>query len=117
MPSGVLSELTAIDSAVYTAVAATDTPQLDVFFRRLSRTADKSVLWLGVAAALAAAGGSTGRRAAVNGVASIARTIWRDSVLWSWSTTATGRSRGTPAEKIEARSQYDARGRTTSSHR
>ena len=72
MPSGVLSELTAIDSAVYTAVAATDTPQLDALFRRLSRTADKSVLWLGVAAALAAAGGSTGRRAAVNGVASIA---------------------------------------------
>ena len=39
--------------------------------RRLSRTADKSVLWLGVAGVLALVGGRTGRRAAVNGLVSI----------------------------------------------
>ena len=44
---------------------------LDGFFRRLSLVADKSVLWIGVAGVIAAVGGSTGRRAAINGVASI----------------------------------------------
>lgn len=67
-----MAEVTAVDQSIYAAVAATDTPRLDAVFRRLSRTADKSVLWFGVAGALAIVGGSTGRRAAVNGVASIA---------------------------------------------
>ncbi len=71
-PAGIVAELTAIDEALYAAVAGTDTPGLDAFFRRLSRTADKSTLWLGAAVVLAVVGGRTGRRAAVNGVASIA---------------------------------------------
>jgi membrane-associated phospholipid phosphatase len=71
-PSSILAELTAVDEALYAAVAGTDTPRLDAFFRRLSRTADKSVLWLGIAGVLAVAGGPTGRRAAVNGIASVA---------------------------------------------
>lgn len=71
-PSGVVAELSELDARLYAAVASAETPTLDAFFRRLSRTADKSVLWLGIAGVLAAVGGRTGRRAAVNGVASIA---------------------------------------------
>jgi membrane-associated phospholipid phosphatase len=58
--------------AVYAAVAATPTRTLDQFFRGLSRAADHSKLWLATATLLAATGGERGRRAAVNGIASIA---------------------------------------------
>ena len=63
-----------IDTAVYAAIAATPTPTLDRAFRRLSRAADHSKLWLGSSALLAVAGGDRGRRAAVNGIASVAVT-------------------------------------------
>lgn len=66
-----LSEAKAIDAAVYAAVAATDTPRLDVAMRTLSRTADHGKLWFGAAALLALAGGSGGRRAARTGLASL----------------------------------------------
>jgi undecaprenyl-diphosphatase len=69
---GVLGELLALDEAVYAAVARSQTPTLDEFFRRLSRISDKSVLWFATAGVLAAVGGPTGRRAALNGVAAIA---------------------------------------------
>lgn len=64
-------ELGQLDRAVYVAVAESDTRILDAGLRRLSLAADKSKLRLGVAALLALAGGSRGRRAAVNGVVSI----------------------------------------------
>lgn len=66
-----MGELTALDQRLYEAVAGADTPTLDEFFRRLSLSANKSVLWLGIAGVIAVAGGSTGRRAALNGLASI----------------------------------------------
>ncbi|HSO70053.1 MAG TPA: phosphatase PAP2 family protein, partial [Arachnia sp.] len=66
-----LSELSALDKKLYEAVATTDTPTLDRFFRRLSSAADKSVLWFGIAGVIAVGGGRTGRRAALNGVVSI----------------------------------------------
>lgn len=68
---GILAELSALDRSVYAAVAQSQTPTLDEFFRRLSRVSDKSVLWFATAGVLAAVGGPTGRRAALNGVASI----------------------------------------------
>ena len=67
-------ELRRLDVGVYAAIAATPTPQLDRVFRRVSRAADHSKLWLASAAVLAAAGGRQGRRAAVDGVASVAMT-------------------------------------------
>jgi membrane-associated phospholipid phosphatase len=67
-------ELNSLDLAVYAAVAATPTPSLDRFFRRLSQAADQSKLWFANAAVLATVGGARGRRAAINGVASIAVT-------------------------------------------
>lgn len=65
-------EIEKLDAALYAAVAATPTPSLDRWFRRLSRAADHSKLWVGGAAALATAGGRPGQRAAVNGLASVA---------------------------------------------
>lgn len=67
-------EIQALDIAVYAAIAATPTPRLDRVFTAVSRAADRSKLWTATAAALALAGGHDGRRAAVNGMASIALT-------------------------------------------
>ena len=70
----VSNELAAIDTAVYRAIAWTRTPTLDGTFQRTSHAADHSKLWLATAAVLALSGGDAGRRAAVNGLASIAVT-------------------------------------------
>ncbi len=67
-------EIQALDVAVYAAIAATPTPTLDRAFTAVSRAADHSKLWTATAAALALVGGHDGRRAAVNGMASIALT-------------------------------------------
>lgn len=68
------AQFVALDLAVYRAVAATPTPDLDRDLARLSRAADNSKLWLGTAGALALLGGRTGRRAAVNGLAAVGAT-------------------------------------------
>lgn len=67
----VLRQLGDIDRAIYTAIAATPTPDMDVPIRRLSRMADQSRLWLGVAAAIAVFGGPAGRRAAARGLLTV----------------------------------------------
>jgi membrane-associated phospholipid phosphatase len=74
-------EITALDVAVYAAIAATPTPTLDRAFAAVSRAADHSKLWTATAAALAVGGGSAGRRAAVDGLASIALTSTVVNVL------------------------------------
>jgi len=66
-----LRELGAVDRAVYEAVARTPTATLDGPVRQLSSAADNSRLWLGIAAAVALAGGERGRRAALEGVVAI----------------------------------------------
>jgi undecaprenyl-diphosphatase len=66
-----LHEVHETDLAVYRAIAASSTPALDRTLRRLSRAADKSVLWLSAAGAMAVLPGRP-RRAAMLGVASIA---------------------------------------------
>ncbi|MFF7993546.1 phosphatase PAP2 family protein [Kitasatospora xanthocidica] len=70
-PAGVLSDLRAVDGALYAAVAATPTPALDSALRRLSRAADHSKISLTVAAGLALVPGRP-RQAAVAGVAAVA---------------------------------------------
>jgi membrane-associated phospholipid phosphatase len=66
-----LRELGAVDRAVYEAVARTPTANLDGPVRRLSGAADKSRLWLAIAAVVALGGGRRGRRAALEGVVAI----------------------------------------------
>jgi undecaprenyl-diphosphatase len=60
-----------IDLALYAAIARTPTPTLDGAMSRLSRAADYSRLSLTSAALLALAGGRTGRRAALTGLAAL----------------------------------------------
>jgi membrane-associated phospholipid phosphatase len=69
-----LHEFGALDRAVYDAVARTPTGRLDGPMRRLSEAANYSRLWLGFAGAIALVGGKRGRRAALEGVVSIAVT-------------------------------------------
>jgi membrane-associated phospholipid phosphatase len=66
-----LSKAKAIDSAIYGAIAASDTPRLDGAMRRLSRAADHGKLWFAIAAALALLGGPGGRLAARRGLVSL----------------------------------------------
>ncbi|MFM9369948.1 phosphatase PAP2 family protein [Streptomyces sp. Da 82-17] len=69
--AAVLSDLRAVDGALYAAVAATPTPTLDKALRRLSAAADHSKLSFGIAALLAVSG-PRARRAAYAGVGAIA---------------------------------------------
>lgn len=66
-------ELVDLDRAVYNAVHATSTPQIDLALARISRAADRSVLWMGVAAAMSVSGRRP-RRAALVGMTAIAAT-------------------------------------------
>lgn len=69
-----LDEVQQIDRAIYAAVAATPTPELDGVMRRVSRAANYSRLSLASAALLALTGGARGRRAAASGLAAVAAT-------------------------------------------
>ena len=66
-----LRELSRLDLAVYRAVASTSTPALDAPLRRLSNAANRSLIWVVAAGALAAVGGRRGRRAAMAGLTSV----------------------------------------------
>ncbi len=69
--AGWLNQAKAVDTAVYGAIAASDTPSLDIAMRGLSRAADHSKLWFAVAVALALLGGNNGRLAARKGLVSL----------------------------------------------
>lgn len=71
---GWIEDAERLDLAIYNAVARTPTPALDVAMSRLSRAANYSRISVTAAALLAAAGGPRGRRAAVQGLASLAVT-------------------------------------------
>jgi membrane-associated phospholipid phosphatase len=69
---GLGERVTAADRAVMARVAAVDSAALDRVMPALSRAANHSVLWLGVAGVLAATGRPDARRAAARGLASVA---------------------------------------------
>jgi len=69
-----LADARDLDQAVYAAIAHTPTPTLDQAMSGLSRASNYSLLWMTSAAALALVGGHSGRRAAVQGLASVAVT-------------------------------------------
>ena len=66
-----LDDLKRVDTAVYAAIATTPTETLDHGLRRLSHAANYSRLSIGAAALLSVFGGRDGRRAAVEGLASV----------------------------------------------
>jgi membrane-associated phospholipid phosphatase len=72
-PPGLREQLDGLDRSVFRAIAATPTPSLDRAFGMLSQAANHSKLWLATAALLAASGAS-GRRAATDGLVAVAAT-------------------------------------------
>ena len=71
-PPSWLSEAERVDLAVYAAIARTPTPTLDRAMSVVSRAANYSRLSIAASVVLAGIGGREGRRAAVNGLASVA---------------------------------------------
>ena len=67
-----LDDARRVDQAVYSAIAGTPTPALDTGMKRLSRSADKSGIWIATAGLLAVFGGRAGARAAARGLACVA---------------------------------------------
>jgi undecaprenyl-diphosphatase len=65
-------KIIAADDAIMARVATADSPVLDRALPALSRAANYSRLWMGIAAVLAASQDKWGRRAALRGLASIA---------------------------------------------
>ena len=71
---GVARQVDTLDVAVFDAVAHTSSPLLDATMPRLTRAADRSVLWIAIAGSLALSRRPRARAAAVRGLASIAVT-------------------------------------------
>lgn len=69
-----IMDLRSLDHAVYSAVASTDAPTLDLPLRTLTRAADRSLIWWSMAGLLAVAGGRKGRRAALSGAVALGAT-------------------------------------------
>lgn len=69
-----LRSLGALDREIFEAVAESPSPLLDRAMPVLTRTADHSKLWFGIAAALWASGSPSARRGAGRGVATLAVT-------------------------------------------
>lgn len=70
----VKAQIDAVDTATFAAVAQTRSPFLDAVMPRLTRAADKSLLWMAIAAALAITRRPSFRRGAVRGLLSLAVT-------------------------------------------
>jgi undecaprenyl-diphosphatase len=69
---GVRGTITTADHAIMARVSAASSPVLDRALPALSRAADHSVLWMGIAAGLAVTRNKWARRAALRGLASVA---------------------------------------------
>lgn len=65
-----LHQAGAVDRAVYATIAKVPTPALDVAMRRLSDSANRSLIWMAIAAGLSLTG-ATGRRAGARGLLAI----------------------------------------------
>ena len=67
----VIDELDRLDRDIYAAIADAPTPTLDEPLRRLSNSANYSMIWIAAAAAMSIWGWRPGRRAALSGLISI----------------------------------------------
>ena len=98
--------VSAADRAVMARIADTKSPALDRVMPALSHAANHSVLWLGVAAALAATGRPRPRRAAVRGLASVALASTASNVIGKG---LTGRARPSAPVPPARRLAHDVR--------
>ena len=77
----VRDRIDAADRAIMARLSAESSPMLDRFLPALSRSADFFVLWIGIAAALAAGKDERGRRAALRGLAGMVIASTASNVL------------------------------------
>ena len=77
----VRDRIDAADQAIMARLSGESSPVLDRFLPALSRSADFFVLWIGIAAALAASNDERGRRAAVRGLAGMVVASTASNVL------------------------------------
>lgn len=107
--ASVRSRIAAVDTDIMARIASTDSAALDQVMPRLSRLADHSVLWIAIAAGLAATRSKWSRRAALRGVASVAIASTAANVV------AKGLAgRGRPVESAPLSRQLARAPRTTS---
>ena len=79
--STVRGRIESADQAIMARISAESSPMLDRFLPALSRSADFFVLWIGIAAALAAGHDERGRRAALRGLAGMVIASTASNVL------------------------------------
>jgi membrane-associated phospholipid phosphatase len=103
------SRIAAADRAVMTRVSVTESTALDQLMPRLSVAANNSVLWIGIAAGLAAMQHQRTRRAAWRGLASVAMASTASNVIGKGLTR-----RGRPATDIPPVRRLARAPRTTS---
>jgi diacylglycerol kinase family enzyme/membrane-associated phospholipid phosphatase len=101
--------IAAADRAIMARVAATDSVTLDQVMPRLSRAANHSVLWIGVAAGLAVTPNKWAHRAALRGLVSVAMASTASNVIGKGLTR-----RPRPADGIPAIRRLARRPHTTS---
>ena len=77
----VRDRIDAADQAIMARLSAESSPMLDRFLPALSRSADFFVLWIGIAAALAASKDERGRWAALRGLAGMVTASTASNVL------------------------------------
>jgi membrane-associated phospholipid phosphatase len=77
----VRDRIDAADRAIMARLSAESSPVLDRFLPALSRSADFFVLWIGIAAALAATNDQRARRAALRGLAGMVTASTASNVL------------------------------------
>jgi hypothetical protein len=77
----VRDRIDAADQTIMARLSAESSPMLDRFLPALSRSADFFVVWIGIAAALAASKDERGRRAALRGLAGMVTASTASNVL------------------------------------
>jgi len=101
--------IAAADRAIMARVSAANSPVLDRAMPALSRAANYSRLWIGIAAALAASESKWGRRASLRGLAGIAIASTATNVLGKQLT-----DRLRPASEVPLPGRLSRAPRTTS---
>jgi len=101
--------ITAADRAIMARISAADSPTLDRVMPGLSRAANHSVLWIGIAAGLAVTRNKWARRAALRGLASVAMASTASNMIGKGLTR-----RGRPAAPVPSARQLHRAPRTTS---
>lgn len=69
--TSVRKQVGALDAALFEAVADTHSPMVDAVMPRLTKVADRSVLWIGIAALCGLSGSRHARRGAVRGLVTL----------------------------------------------